>query len=174
MLRKEGVVLTLEEVGIANPAMDGLGNLALLTVITLSNAVTSFKATVFNLFGRSSSTGSSSIPMSITPSQPSSQAILQLAQAQRQGDVHVRDDFILLCFNDSRYLITRKDLNVAPIVSDQQLFAVIRQEYMRRRGHLVRMLSIKSVQRITFVKVVLKLDYSSNYCQLTIIIVRTT
>jgi hypothetical protein len=110
--------------------------------------------------------------MSIRSSQPSNQAILQLAQ--RQGNVHIRDDFLLLCINDSRYLITRKGINVSRIVSDQQLFAAIRQEYMSRRGHLVHMLSIKSVQRITFVKVVLRLDYSSDYCQLTINVVRST
>jgi hypothetical protein len=141
----------LEEVGIADPVLEGLRILALLTGMTMGNIVTSFKATTSNLFRRPSSITSTSIPIAVRSSLPNNQAIPQLAP--QQGNVPVRDDFLLLCINDSRYLITRKDLNVAQIVSDQQLFAAIRQEYMSRRGHLVHALSIKSVQRITFVKV---------------------
>lgn len=67
----------------------------------------------------------------------------------------VLNDFMLLCINDERWLTTREDLNVTepPILSDEQLFQEIRKRYFARFSYLRLKLSLKSVQRITFVKV---------------------
>jgi hypothetical protein len=62
-------------------------------------------------------------------------------------------NFIVLCSNDSRWLTTREDLNVASIRSNNELFQAFRL-CLRRRGNWARrMLSLQSVQRVTFVKV---------------------
>ena len=77
-------------------------------------------------------------------------------------------DYILLCINESRLLITRDDLNLdtglgttstlvdvtpTPVVSDQHLFRCFRAQYFSKRNWFQRLLSLKSLQKITFVKV---------------------
>jgi hypothetical protein len=62
-------------------------------------------------------------------------------------------DYVLLCINDSKLLVTRDDLDLTPIVSDQQLFTCFRTRYFSRRNWIHKVISLRSLQNITFVKV---------------------
>ncbi|KAF4628030.1 hypothetical protein G7Y89_g10120 [Cudoniella acicularis] len=64
----------------------------------------------------------------------------------------VTADYVLLCINDSKFLITRDDLDLTAVVSDQQLFKCFRTRYFSRRNWIQRALSLKSLQNIIFVK----------------------
>lgn len=65
----------------------------------------------------------------------------------------VTADYVLLCINDSKLLVTRDDLDLTPVVSDQQLFTCFRTRYFPRRNWIHKVISLKSLQNITFVKV---------------------
>jgi len=78
---------------------------------------------------------------------------------------HGNADYLLLCIDDSEDLTTRDDLDLTtrndetgqvPVVSDQQLFSLLRARYFSRRNWIHRYLSLKSLQTITFVKVCIK------------------
>jgi hypothetical protein len=129
--------------------MNRIKTLASLCRISLNNLITTSKASILQLFGGTPSTNPTS--QSSTQNQQANQPVPQVAT--RGGSASNRDDFLLLCFNDSSYLTTRNDINVAPVVSDQQLFHIIRQQYFSRRKRLVSLISFKSIQQITFVKV---------------------
>jgi hypothetical protein len=148
-LRRESVNVTLEEVAITDPVVSGIKMLASISRISLSNNFTTYKTVILRLFGRTPST----IPIiqSNTQNQPVNQSVPQVMTQGRSRPI--RDDFLLLCINDSSYLTTRNDINVAPVVSDQQLFRTIRQQYFSQRNRLAGLISFKSIQRITFVKV---------------------
>jgi hypothetical protein len=143
--------------------MNGIKTLASLCRISLNNLITTSKASIWRLFGGTPSTNLT--PQSSAQNQQANQPVPQVAT--RGGSASNRDDFLLLCINDSSYLTTRNDLNVAPVVSDQQLFRIIRQQYVSRRKRLTNLVSFKSIQQITFVKVSFydksKLTYMSEY-----------
>jgi hypothetical protein len=65
----------------------------------------------------------------------------------------VTADYVLLCINDSKLLVTRDDLDLTPVVSDKQLFTCFRTRYFPRRNWSHKVISLKSLQNITFVKV---------------------
>ena len=63
------------------------------------------------------------------------------------------NDFILLCFRVKTYLQRRHDLRLTGITRDRELFEGLREAYAANFRWARRMLSLKSVQKINFVKV---------------------
>lgn len=64
-----------------------------------------------------------------------------------------KSDYMLLCSDDMGWLTTREDLNVSPISSDRELFDAFRHLIKRRKRWAHLFLSLKSIQRISFIKV---------------------
>lgn len=74
--------------------------------------------------------------------------------------IHVQENFILLCFRVKRFLVRRHDLAVSLISCDQELFRAFRGEYCSKYRWLYRQFSLRTVQKISFVKVC-----DLNYCR---------
>ncbi|ORY18591.1 heterokaryon incompatibility protein-domain-containing protein [Clohesyomyces aquaticus] len=151
-LRQDGVSVTLEEVGISDPVVDGIKSYANSTRLSVSNTFISLKTAIMSVFGPRST--ANQIPLSTPQSQPANQPIPLVGT--QGGGAQTADNFLLLCLKEEKYLNVRHDLNVAPIVSDQQLFNTIRRVYFERRSYFSRAFSFKSVQQITFVKFTLR------------------
>lgn len=66
---------------------------------------------------------------------------------------NVRDDYMLLCSDDKGWLTNRYDLKVSQIRSDRELFDVFRFRLYQSKNWVRRICSLKSIQRISFVKV---------------------
>ena len=63
------------------------------------------------------------------------------------------NDYMLLCSDEKGWLTTWEDLDVSYITSDKELFESIQSRLEWRRRWTRRFASLKSVQRISFVKV---------------------
>ncbi|KAF2855319.1 hypothetical protein T440DRAFT_209539 [Plenodomus tracheiphilus IPT5] len=106
------------------------------------------------------SSGVQSTPLSANPksgvSQPQETTRSQ-ASHPTGWVVNVPEDFMLLCFRVKKYLTRRHDLGLSRVSSDRELFSAFRREYhSRRSGWLHRTWSLRTVQRINFVKFVLR------------------
>jgi hypothetical protein len=64
-----------------------------------------------------------------------------------------RNDYILLCSDERRWLTTWEDLNVTETKSDRELFEQFHTRLNRRKRWIRRCVSLKTIQRISFVKV---------------------
>lgn len=62
-------------------------------------------------------------------------------------------NYILLCSDEKRWLTTWEDLNVTEIKSDKELFGRFRAQLSRRKRWVGHFISLKTIQRISFVKV---------------------
>jgi hypothetical protein len=67
--------------------------------------------------------------------------------------LNIRNDFMLLCSDDKGWLTSRDDLNASQIRSDSELFNAFRLRLYQRKNWVHWSLSLKSIQRISFVKV---------------------
>jgi hypothetical protein len=95
---------------------------------------------------------------SITPnigSQPSSASgSIQTTTTQRQHPLKgSQNDHMLLCADEQGWLTTREDLNVSQIRSDRELFGSFQKQIKRRKSRVHRFVSLRTIQRISFVKV---------------------
>lgn len=78
----------------------------------------------------------------------------QTATAQQQQTLAgSRNDYMLLCSDDKGWLTSRKDMNVSQIRSDRELFELFRSLLNRRKSWARRFVNLKTIQRISFVKV---------------------
>lgn len=158
-LRRDGVEVILEELGLTDPLTLLLDNLRTQLQIRYKNTWNSFKQQVprslkkaglqlrafaINIFNRRSPfTVPSSVQSSLT------RIGTDTLQANEQGD----PDFLLLCSKDGRWLTTWKDLEISKVLSDQQLFQLLREEYFSRKSLIKHYLGLKAICNIVFVKV---------------------
>lgn len=63
------------------------------------------------------------------------------------------DDFMLLCSDEKGWLTTRDDLNVSNVKSDKELFKIFRSRLRGRKSRTHRLISLRNIQRISFVQV---------------------
>jgi len=159
-LRGEGVNVTLEELGLADPLALMLGNLVFRLRIQCANIWNSLKRTLYRGISRTNSVSNSSItrntgksPRSTLPSSSQSSPLPLVSVRNSQAGIQNSKDFILVCSKDDKWLTTWKDLEVSKILSDQELFNILRREYYFRKGRLKRLLSLKALCSIVFVKV---------------------
>lgn len=75
------------------------------------------------------------------------------AMQQQQTPPKSRKDYILLCSDERSWLTTWKDLDVSQIKSDSELFEMFRSQVNGRHHWTRRFTSLKTIQRISFVKV---------------------
>jgi hypothetical protein len=75
-----------------------------------------------------------------------------------------QNDYMLLCSDDKRWLTTRDDLNVSQIRSDRGLFDSFASRLKTRKRWARRFASLKTIQRISFVKVSNSLYLCYNVC----------
>lgn len=75
------------------------------------------------------------------------------AMQQQQIPPKSRKDYILLCSDERGWLTTWKDLDVSQIKSDSELFELFRSRVNGRHHWTRRFTSLKTIQRISFVKV---------------------
>ena len=67
--------------------------------------------------------------------------------------VNIREDFILLCMRVKKFLTSRYDVGVSGITCDRELFQAFRNEYNSKFGRIYRRFSLRTAQRMSFVKV---------------------
>jgi hypothetical protein len=78
----------------------------------------------------------------------------QTAAAQHQhSSTDSQHDYMLLCSDESGWLTTREELNVSQIRSDKELFDSFESILRSRKCWARRFASLKTIQRISFVKV---------------------
>jgi len=70
-----------------------------------------------------------------------------------QTHVNIREDFILLCMKVKKFLTSRYDVGVSGITCDRELFQAFRNEYNSKFGPVYRWFSLRTAQRMSFVKV---------------------
>jgi hypothetical protein len=75
------------------------------------------------------------------------------ATQQQQTLPSSRKDYILLCSDERGWLTTWEDLDVSQIRSDRELFELFRSRVNGRNHWTRRFTSLKTIQRISFVKV---------------------
>jgi hypothetical protein len=80
-------------------------------------------------------------------------SVQAIATQHQQTLESSRDDYMLLCSDDNSWLTTRDDLNVSQIRSDRELFDAFQSRLKERKRWARRFASLKSIQRISFVKV---------------------
>lgn len=78
-----------------------------------------------------------------------SSAAVQHQQISTNSD----NDYMILCSDDRGWLTTREDVNVSNIKSDEELFGVFRNQLHGRYSWTRRFASLRTVQKISFVKV---------------------
>jgi len=67
--------------------------------------------------------------------------------------IDIPEDFLLLCMRAKRFLTSRHDLGLAGIIRDRDLFKAVRCEYKARVRWARRQFSLRTAQRMSFVKV---------------------
>jgi hypothetical protein len=75
------------------------------------------------------------------------------ATQQQQTPPGSRKDYILLCSDERGWLTTWEDLDVSQIRSDRELFELFRSRVNGKNHWTRRFTSLKTIQRISFVKV---------------------
>jgi hypothetical protein len=67
--------------------------------------------------------------------------------------INIREDFILICMKVKKFLTRRHDLGLSGITCDRELFQAFRNEYNSEFRRAYRKFSIRTAQRMSFVKV---------------------
>jgi hypothetical protein len=67
--------------------------------------------------------------------------------------INIREDFILICLKVKKFLTRRHDLGLSGITCDRELFQAFRNEYNSKFRRAYRKFSIRTAQRMSFVKV---------------------
>lgn len=75
------------------------------------------------------------------------------ATQQQQTPASSHNDYILMCSDENGWLTTREDLKVSQIKSDRELFELFHSRLNRRKSWGRRFANLKTIQRISFVKV---------------------
>lgn len=94
-------------------------------------------------------------PVSTVPNvgyQPNNASQTTATQHQ-QALAGSQNDYMLLCSDEKGWLTTREDLNVSQMKSDRELFGAFQSRLKLRKHWTRRFASLKTVQRISFVKV---------------------
>jgi hypothetical protein len=87
--------------------------------------------------------------------QPSSvSGSIQTTTTQHQHPLkRSHNDNMLLCADEQGWLTTWEDLDVSQIKSDKELFGSFQKQITRRKSRIHRFASLRTIQRISFVKV---------------------
>ena len=84
--------------------------------------------------------------------QPNNASVSAQTATTHQPLTGSQNDYILLCSDEKRWLTTWEDLDVTQIKSDRELFEQFRTRLNRRKPWVHRCFSLKTIQRIDFVK----------------------
>jgi hypothetical protein len=101
----------------------------------------------------STASNNSATPQPMLSSSSQSKQLAITATGHSQTYLQNNKNFILVCSKDTKWLTTWKDLDVTKLLSDQELFSRLREEYYCRKSWLKRYISVKVLCRIVFVKV---------------------
>lgn len=82
-----------------------------------------------------------------------SKSVQAIATQHQPSSTDSQNDYMLLCSDESGWLTTRDELNVSQIRSDRELFDSFQSVLKSRKCWARRFASLKTIQRISFVKV---------------------
>jgi hypothetical protein len=87
------------------------------------------------------------------------------ATEHQQPSTDSQNDYISLCSDETGWLTTRDELNVSRIRSDRELFDSFKSLLRSRKCWARRFASLKTIQRISFVKVSSVLYFYTGICK---------
>jgi len=97
--------------------------------------------------------GNPGVPSTNTTGQCNQSSSSTTCTSTNTTQVNIREDFILLCMRVKKFLTRRHDVGVSGITCDRELFQAFRNEYNSRFGRIYRRFSLRTAQRMSFVKV---------------------